>query len=76
MFFFLLFKVISVVSFLFVVIFFACSLTGRTKRSINLGSYNYLGFAENTGARSQMVERGTKEYGSGICSPRRELGMG
>ncbi|XP_071810277.1 serine palmitoyltransferase 2-like [Asterias amurensis] len=50
------------------------NLTGRTKRSINLGSYNYLGFAENTGARSQMVERGTKEYGSGICSPRRELG--
>ncbi|XP_038074862.1 serine palmitoyltransferase 2-like [Patiria miniata] len=50
------------------------NLTGNIKRSVNLGSYNYLGFAENSGPRSAQVEVATKTYGSGICSPRRELG--
>ncbi|XP_022103666.1 serine palmitoyltransferase 2-like isoform X2 [Acanthaster planci] len=50
------------------------NFTGRTKRSINLGSYNYLGFAENCGPRSVQVDTITRQYGSGICSPRRELG--
>ncbi|XP_033647768.1 serine palmitoyltransferase 2-like [Asterias rubens] len=49
-------------------------MTGRSKRSINLGSYNYLGFAENSGSRNEMVEKAARYYGNGVCSTRQELG--
>ncbi|XP_022096646.1 serine palmitoyltransferase 2-like isoform X2 [Acanthaster planci] len=48
--------------------------TGRSFRCINLGSYNYLGFAENSGPRNEMVESAARYYGNGVCSSRRELG--
>lgn len=42
--------------------------------AINLGSYNYLGFAENTGKCADSVEKVILKYGTGICSTRHELG--
>ncbi|XP_043929444.1 serine palmitoyltransferase 2-like [Protopterus annectens] len=44
------------------------------KDVINLGSYNYLGFAENTGLCTEAAAAVTKEYGVGVCSTRQELG--
>lgn len=50
-------------------------LTGRTiKNVINMGSYNYLGFAENTADFLHTVEDKIHEYGVGVCSTRQELG--
>ncbi|KAL2083299.1 hypothetical protein ACEWY4_021072 [Coilia grayii] len=50
-------------------------LTGRTiKNVINMGSYNYLGFAENNADFLTTVADKTKEYGVGVCSTRQELG--
>ncbi|XP_038077869.1 serine palmitoyltransferase 2-like [Patiria miniata] len=49
-------------------------LTGRVLKTINLGSYNYLGFAETSGPRHDMVEKVTTFYGNGVCSSRQELG--
>ncbi|KAG8186298.1 hypothetical protein JTE90_007323 [Oedothorax gibbosus] len=42
--------------------------------AINLGSYNYLGFAENSGKCVDSVEKVILKYGNGICSTRHELG--
>lgn len=44
------------------------------KDVINLGSYNYLGFAENTGLCAETAAAVTKEYGVGVCSTRQEFG--
>lgn len=41
---------------------------------INLGSYNYLGFAENTGPCTDAVAKVTLEYGVGVASTRQEIG--
>lgn len=49
-------------------------LTGTTRQVMNIGSYNYLGFAENHGPRTDAVEKSTRHYGNGICSTRQELG--
>ncbi|XP_018595751.1 serine palmitoyltransferase 3 isoform X1 [Scleropages formosus] len=50
-------------------------LTGRTIHNvINMGSYNYLGFAENNEKFLQPVANATKEYGIGVCSTRQEMG--
>ncbi|XP_063958764.1 serine palmitoyltransferase 2-like [Lytechinus pictus] len=49
-------------------------LTGTTRKVINIGSYNYLGFAENHGPRSDAVQATTQYYGNGVCSSRQELG--
>lgn len=43
--------------------------------AINLGSYNYLGFAENSGKCADSVEKVILEYGTGVCSTRHELGI-
>lgn len=48
--------------------------TGNTSTAINMGSYNYLGFAENTGPRIDAAQEKIQKYGLGICSTRRELG--
>lgn len=47
---------------------------GTTTRAINMGSYNYLGFAENTGPRAESVERVLRAEGVGVGSCRHELG--
>lgn len=41
---------------------------------INLGSYNYLGFAENTGACADSAAEVTVKYGVGVASTRQEIG--
>lgn len=41
---------------------------------INLGSYNYLGFAENTGPCTDAAAKVTLEYGVGVASTRQEIG--
>uniref|UniRef100_A0A8C1K507 serine C-palmitoyltransferase n=1 Tax=Cyprinus carpio TaxID=7962 RepID=A0A8C1K507_CYPCA len=49
--------------------------TGRVvKDVINLGSYNYLGFAENTGACATAAGEVTVKFGVGMASTRQEMG--
>ncbi|XP_046872786.1 serine palmitoyltransferase 2 [Hypomesus transpacificus] len=49
--------------------------TGRVMKDvINLGSYNYLGFAENTGACPAAAAHVTMTYGVGVGSTRQEMG--
>ncbi|TRY56041.1 hypothetical protein DNTS_013866, partial [Danionella cerebrum] len=49
-------------------------LTGRTiENVINMGSYNYLGFAENNVDFLKTVADKTKQYGLGVSSTRQEL---
>ncbi|XP_041645654.1 serine palmitoyltransferase 3 isoform X2 [Cheilinus undulatus] len=50
-------------------------LTGRTLHDvINMGSYNYLGFAENNADFLKTVADKTRQYGLGVCSTRQEIG--
>ncbi|XP_056147969.1 LOW QUALITY PROTEIN: serine palmitoyltransferase 3 [Lampris incognitus] len=49
--------------------------TGKTiKNVINMGSYNYLGFAENNADFLKTVVDTTQQYGLGVCSTRQEMG--
>ena len=48
--------------------------TGTTTHTINLGSYNYLGFGECHGRCAETSVKATYEYGVGCCSSRRDLG--
>lgn len=48
--------------------------TGREVDCLNLGSYNYLGFAQNKGPCAEDSEQAIREYGLAMCSSRRELG--
>lgn len=49
--------------------------TGRVVQDvINLGSYNYLGFAENTGPCADSVAEVTLKCGVGVASTRQEIG--
>eukprot|EP00064_Thunnus_orientalis_P011242 superscaffoldBa00001605_g11272 len=49
--------------------------TGKVVRDvINMGSYNYLGFAENTGACADAAIEATQKYGVGVGSTRCEMG--
>ncbi|XP_018410231.1 PREDICTED: serine palmitoyltransferase 3-like [Nanorana parkeri] len=49
--------------------------TGKViKDAINMGSYNYLGFAENDVESLRTVEDVLQAYGAGICSSRKEMG--
>ncbi|XP_074599854.1 serine palmitoyltransferase 2-like [Brevipalpus obovatus] len=47
---------------------------GSSTRCINMGSYNYLGFAENTGARAEKVHDCILKYGSSVGTTRHEYG--
>jgi serine palmitoyltransferase len=49
-------------------------LTGRHIDALNLGSYNYLGFAENDGICSQEAIESIHKYGIASCSSRQEFG--
>nr|XP_056712331.1 serine palmitoyltransferase 3 [Euleptes europaea] len=50
-------------------------LTGRTlKNIINMGSYNYLGFAETEPSSIKTVSVVLSQYGAGVCSARQEMG--
>jgi serine palmitoyltransferase len=48
--------------------------TGRTKKLLNLGSYNYLGFAENSGSCTKSVVEAIKTESISTCSSRIALG--
>ena len=48
---------------------------GTKKRCLNLGSYNYLGFAENSGPCAEAVKDTIRKYGVGNCSSRAKYGM-
>ncbi|KAL2081805.1 hypothetical protein ACEWY4_021623 [Coilia grayii] len=49
--------------------------TGRVMEDvINMGSYNYLGFAENTGTCAEESAEATLKYGAGVNSTRHEMG--
>ncbi|XP_058803174.1 serine palmitoyltransferase 2 [Phymastichus coffea] len=48
--------------------------TGTTTQCVNLGSYNYLGFAEATGACAEDSIKALKRYGCANPSSRLELG--
>ncbi|XP_042194227.1 serine palmitoyltransferase 2 [Callorhinchus milii] len=50
-------------------------ITGKViKDVINMGSYNYLGFAESYGFCADAATETTIKYGSGVCSTRQEMG--
>ncbi|KAK6297755.1 hypothetical protein J4Q44_G00323380 [Coregonus suidteri] len=49
--------------------------TGKVvKDVINMGSYNYLGFAENSGRCADAATESTHKYGVGVGSTRYEMG--
>nr|AOO86839.1 serine palmitoyltransferase [Laodelphax striatellus] len=48
--------------------------TGTKTNCLNLGSYNYLGFAETTGLCAKNAAESVRKYGLASCSPRNELG--
>ncbi|KAM3930740.1 serine palmitoyltransferase 3-like [Leptodactylus fuscus] len=49
--------------------------TGKViKDVINMGSYNYLGFAENDEESLESVKHVLERYGAGVCSTRQEMG--
>ncbi|XP_009862141.2 serine palmitoyltransferase 2 [Ciona intestinalis] len=49
--------------------------TGKVlKNVVNLGSYNYLGFAENDGPCAEASIESIEKYGVGVCSSRKEMG--
>jgi serine palmitoyltransferase len=49
-------------------------LTDTTTRAMNMGSYNYLGFAQNRGVCADSAEQTTRQCGVGVCGSRHELG--
>ena len=56
-------------------VFFKHRYTGRViKGVINMGSYNYLGFAQNDGTCQQAAAKVLSRYGAGVCSSRQEMG--
>ena len=49
--------------------------TGNVHKDIvNLGSYNYLGFAEKSGPCAEAAIEAVEKYGVGVCSSRQEIG--
>lgn len=44
------------------------------KGVINMGSYNYLGFARNSGFCADASADILQQYGGGVCSTRQEMG--
>jgi serine palmitoyltransferase len=48
--------------------------TGEKLKVLNMGSYNYLGFAENNGESSRAAIRSIEQTDVATCSPRQELG--
>lgn len=48
--------------------------TGTFTETLNMSSYNYLGFAQSDGPCADAVEECVKRYGVSFCSPRGEVG--
>jgi serine palmitoyltransferase len=47
---------------------------GTATKAVNLGSYNYLGFAQNEGPCADDAAQCIKKMGVGLCSSRQEFG--
>ena len=52
----------------------SCRYTGTYTKCLNLGSYNYLGFAEASGPCADAAVAAINTYGCAMCSPIQELG--
>jgi serine palmitoyltransferase len=48
--------------------------TGTTTETLNMSSYNYLGFAQSEGPCADAVEEVVRRYGLSSCSPRADSG--
>ncbi|KAH8668353.1 serine palmitoyltransferase [Xylariales sp. PMI_506] len=48
--------------------------TGSTTETLNMSSYNYLGFAQSEGPCANAVEECVRKYGLSFCSPRGDVG--
>lgn len=48
--------------------------TGTTTETLNMSSYNYLGFAQSEGPCADAVDECVKRYGIAACSPRTDSG--
>lgn len=48
--------------------------TGTYTETLNMSSYNYLGFAQSSGPCADAVEECVKKYGISTCSPRADAG--
>jgi serine palmitoyltransferase len=48
--------------------------TGTTTETLNISSYNYLGFAQSEGPCADAVEVATKTRGTSVCSSRADVG--
>uniref|UniRef100_A0A183INP5 Aminotran_1_2 domain-containing protein n=1 Tax=Soboliphyme baturini TaxID=241478 RepID=A0A183INP5_9BILA len=53
---------------------FVLRFSGTNTCALNLGSYNYLGFAENKGPCIHDVEESIRKFGLSICSYTQEIG--
>lgn len=49
--------------------------SGTSTTAINMGSYNYLGMAENSGSRIEAVCKDIEQFGSSTMSSRAEFGV-
>ena len=49
-------------------------MSGKSQTVLNMGSYNYLGFAQNSGPCADYVEEQLPKAGCGMSSSRHELG--
>ncbi|KAI1164200.1 serine palmitoyltransferase [Nemania serpens] len=47
---------------------------GTTTETLNMSSYNYLGFAQSEGPCANAVEECVRKYGLSFCSPRADIG--
>jgi len=65
-------SVYSAINSLFV--WLSCRYTGTYTKCLNLGSYNYLGFAEASGPCADASVAALNMYGCAMCSPIQELG--
>lgn len=54
--------------------FHPMKLTGHTKRCLNLGSYNYLGFASKDDYCTPRVQSSLDQFGVSTCSSRSDAG--
>ena len=48
---------------------FSYRYTGTTTETLNMSSYNYLGFAQSEGPCADAVEEAVRKYGLSFCSP-------
>jgi serine palmitoyltransferase len=48
--------------------------TGNTKETLNMSSYNYLGFAQSEGPCADATEAAIRRCGISMCSPRADVG--